>query len=508
MKKFYSNWLVMSLVLALAFLNACTKDEPVVQPKFPDKQTISIKANETKEFTFDANMDWKLTSSQTWCVFVVNGAEEFSLSGKAGKQTVTIKVTDENVEFDETKAVLKLQMGSLTEDIAEIIRSAKDFDLLVFDAEGNEVEFIEVGYDDFIQFSVEANFDFAATEKPEWVEFDGGAVTGSANQKVTGGAVIVKDGSREKYPVEAGNEHVIVFANEAGTASFTIPVSFAGMDPNEIDITVNTAWHWQVDMEGKNFIQKSQSDDAPEYKNAVPFNIAVLNDDYKVVYAELSNDQYWLTDENGENVSWLKLVDKEGKGSVTVEVEEFTPQMWGPKERTGTILVFPAAVYEAAVAELEDGTDYDQFANKYEENILIEITQKEASSGFIILRSGWLEVAAREETDTEILNLLKYDLGVEEVFAFDADEDTYFSINPELEMFGEDEGETLGMFYAITPTGEDIDPEDIGLAIGGMSEDGFFYLDLITPSPFNTPIILVVVDGTYMNKKALVVYPN
>lgn len=511
MKKINSNWLLISLTFIIVLFNACSKDEDkVTLPVFPSKQTVNIKANNTKEFSFDANMDWKLTSSQTWCKFVVNEAEEYSLSGKAGNQTVTIMVTNENMSFDETKAILKLQMGNQSEDIADIIRASMDYELTVFDAEGNEVNVIEVGYKEYINFSVQANFDFAASEKPDWVEFDGESIVGSANVKIESGAQIKRDGGNEKYPVEASEANVINFANEAGTASFKIPVSFAGMDAEEIDIEENTPWHWMVSMDGKSFAQYNdlEPDRAPEYENAVPFIITALNDEYKFIYAEIANDQYWLADENGEDVTWLKVIDKEGKGKVSVEVDEFIPSMWGPKNRTGTILAFPAAIFDSVVEELEDGTDYTEFADKYTENILIEITQKEADSGIKVLQSGWMDVEVRKEMDANILSYLKNELFIEDVYAMDGEEGAYFTLYPGLENFGEEDGEALGAFYALTVDGEDVENSKLGLAFEGVDENGLFYLSLNTPTPFDKPFIVVFIDSSWMNKKALVVHPQ
>lgn len=351
MKKITSNWLLISLAFVVGLFSACSKDDDkAVLPVFPSAQTISIAANDSKDFSFDANMSWKLSSSATWLKFEKDGVEEFSLSGVAGKQTVKIKATNENLGNEDSKATLALTMGNQTETIAEVVRSAIENKITIYDADGKEISAIEVGYNDYIEFSVEANFEFAAISKPEWVKFEGGSLTGNANVKVKSGAEFDNETVSEKYPIEASDKNVIVFANSAGTISFSVPVFFAGMDAREIDILDNVAWNWTVDLDGVSFVQTIQSEDPVTFEDGVPFTIVTLNDDYKAVYAEMSNDQYWLTDENGEAVSWLKLVDKNKDGNVVVEVEKFVPADWGPTSRTGTILVFPAAVYEEAIA--------------------------------------------------------------------------------------------------------------------------------------------------------------
>lgn len=511
MKKLNSNWLLISLVCVIAILSSCSDSESKeILPNFPSKQTVSIKANETEKITFDANMSWKLTSSQTWCKFIENDTEEYSLSGTEGKQSITIKVTDENLSFDESKAIVKLQMGTQTEGIVEVIRSAKDYELTIFDAEDNIIEAIEVGYSDYITFTVHANFDFAAIEKPEWVNLEGETIIGSANEKVLSGAIVEKNGENEKYPIEASNSEVITFANEEGTASFDIPVFFKGMDADIIKIEENTPWHWNVTMDGQNFKQENnlEPERAPSYEGSVPFTITTLNDDYKFLYAEISNGKYWITDDNGETVSWMSIENRDESGKISVKVEEFIPSRWGPQTREGTVLAFPAATYETAAAELEDGTDYDEFSSKYDENILIELTQKKPQLGIEVKQSGYLDVDVRKETDTDVLTYINYDLDIEDVYAMDVDGGAYFTMNPKIENFGDDDGTTIGTFYAVTLDGNMIDNEELNLNIAGVDQSSFYYLAMNTPSPFESAFIVVFIDQSWQEKKALVVYPK
>ena len=146
MSKIKLNMLFVSMVTMLVLFSSCKKEDKAVIPIFPEKQTVAVKANESKELTFDANVSWKLTSSQTWCKFIVNNSEELSLSGTEGKQKITLKITDENIEFQETSATLTLQMGTQSEVIAEVKRAANSYTVKVLDAEGKEVQSIEVGY--------------------------------------------------------------------------------------------------------------------------------------------------------------------------------------------------------------------------------------------------------------------------------------------------------------------------------------------------------------------------
>lgn len=96
-------------------------------------------------------------------------------------------------------------------------RSKVDYELKIYDADGIDITeqgILKVGYRDFVRFDVKANFRFAATNLPGWVELEGGSLVGAVNQKVKGGLKIIENEVREKYPVQASEENVITFADE------------------------------------------------------------------------------------------------------------------------------------------------------------------------------------------------------------------------------------------------------------------------------------------------------
>ena len=500
--------LFVSIVTMLVLFSSCKKEDKAIIPIFPEKQTVSVKANESKELTFDANVSWKLTSSQTWCKFIVNNSEELSLSGTEGKQKITLKITDENIEFQETSATLTLQMGTQSEVIAEVKRAANNYTLKVLDAEGKEVQSIEIGYKTHKEYTIEANFDFAATKKPNWVEVEGGAITGKANSKTKAKLIIIADGSREKYPVVAGNENTITFANEAGTANIVVPVSYAGMNAEEIEISGNTSWNWTVSMDGKSFTQTTAGNDPVKLTNNIPFTIKALKDEVEYLYMEVGNNQLWATDENGEAVKWMHVVNGASAGEVKLTVDKFTPTQWGSKKRSGAVFALPKAKHQQALTDIVDGADYDKVMAKYESNLLIEIVQKDASSGISVKKSGYLDITTKAETNNNILDYLKNELFIEDVFAITSAADEYYTICPELELFGEEEGELIGKYYAVTASGEDIENKALELQLGGKNEENLYYVELSTPKSFTQPIIIVFVNGNWQEKKALVIHPS
>ena len=244
-------------------LGACSDDDDdAVAPVFPAKQNIVCNAGETREFTFTANTNWSLASSAIWCKFQNNDTEEYVLSGTAGTHTVKIVATDDDQKTDKVSvAKLELTMGSQTVVVGEVTRSAVGFELKIYDEEGNEVNELEVGYQSFARFSVQANFRFAATNLPGWVELEGGSLVGAVNQNVTGGLRIIEDGNQEKYPIEASEQNVVTFSDEEGKAFYSFKVSYAGMTPGVMELTrpSSNRYDWVVSLDGKTFTQSGSS---------------------------------------------------------------------------------------------------------------------------------------------------------------------------------------------------------------------------------------------------------
>lgn len=393
MKMFCKSWLFIGL-LATFCLAACSDDDDKAEaPVFPAKQNIVCNAGETTDFTFTANTNWSLASSAIWCKFKSDATEEYVVSGTAGTHTVTVMATDDDQKVEKASvAKLELTMGGETIVIGEVTRSAVGTELKIFDLEGNEIDKntgLKVGYDNFAQFKVKANFRFAATNLPGWVELQGGSLVGAVDKEVTGGLKIIQDENREKYPVEANIEkNVITFADEEGKAFYEFPVYYEGMDPMDIDIKLpSTAskYYWVVSLDGKTFKQSAggvagTGGSTTTLKNRVPFTVKALNDDYEVVFVEKGamNDNLYLMDASYNE--WMRC-EREG-GKVTLIVDEYVPMSGQPAERVGYVLVFPREEYERIKDNLEEEIiNGKEIVNKYDNaNLVLQFTQKEIKS--------------------------------------------------------------------------------------------------------------------------------
>ena len=374
-KMLYKGCLFVGAVAACG-LAACSDDyEGTVSMNFPQMQTIVCNADETKDFSFDASAEWSLSSSEIWCKLVQDGQESFVISGTGGTQHITIHVTDENSTAEEAStAKLELTMGNRTVAIAEVIRSAKGSELKIYDMDGNELEYLTVGYDEYEPFKVKANYHFAVTGTPDWVQVEGGSMVGTSNQEVEGALQIVQDGTVEKYPVTVEDGAKIVFSAEDGRAYAEFPLVFAGMDENEIDIDFPEGTthfdNWAVSLDAKTFVQEasvgSSASSSPTFTNKLSYTLKALKDEYVYLYGS-------PVGENGMEFTttspdWIHLTGDAGKVSLTVDP--------GESERTIYVLAFSKAGLAALDGDYSGIWDdaIGDFVNI--ENVLIHLTQK------------------------------------------------------------------------------------------------------------------------------------
>ena len=449
------NILRMITMVVLAFMmGACSDDDEEVIVEFPQLQELACNVGETTSLTFNASADWQLTSSAIWCKFVANEEDVFAISGAAGSQTVTIKADDEAFGHETATANITLTMGMKKAVIAKVTRSAQGYELKVFNEEGKEVKEIEVGYGSFAHFTVEANFYFSATNRPSWVEIEGGSLSGIANKKTVGGLRIIENGIVEKYPVAASDKQQLVFADEEGNASFAFPLIFKGMNPRDITITgvTNNPWDWTVSLDGKTFIQESASGLTGEasktiYKNRLPYTIKALNDDYEIVYmqkvVEWGMTQFRFAE---DGVDWMHF----DKKSMSLSVDAAS------EEREGFVLAFPAAVYNEikddlwgnlieSTADMETGMMTQELKYEYaENNLLLNFVQKEKKEEgggetegpnvkvtYVDMEQGIMDAEA-PLTKCEDEGLIQ-DLGTENIYYVDRNLTQSFFIDPMLE---------------------------------------------------------------------------
>ena len=261
-------------------------------------------------------------------------------------------------------------------------------------------EGIEAGYDNFIQYKAEANFRFAATNRPEWLSIEGGSIVGTTNQAVLFGIKVIENRPDFSKYAQKGN---LNFQDEEGKSVFTYAVDYKGMNPEAMSYEGPKQWNWEVSLDGKSFIQTNQGisggSESSSYNKFVEFTITALNDQFYPIYVEEYTDfqgnpgyEYFLADES----AWMKLEVKDAKtGKARVTVSQLDPEQSDIEERTGYVFAFPKALYDK-IAEDPENKDYGLFVStdngegmpaqkelRYEyteSNLLMNLVQKELKS--------------------------------------------------------------------------------------------------------------------------------
>lgn len=376
-------WLVLMALVSVTLFTACSSDDDAVTPVFPQVQTIGGAAGAELDFTFDANESWSLSSDKIWCKLVQGEkADAFVLNGTAGKQTIKVKITDDDASNDKSVAQLFLNMGGQKVAIAEVTRSAADHILKVYDAAGNDITEtgITVGYNTYTKFTVKSNFRFAVTNTPAWVDLEGGFLVGTPNKDAVGGVAFKENqGVSAKYAIAKDGNYTITFTSEDGKAAVTIPVIYNGMTTSTMDVTYPTSsqWAvWNVSLDGKVFTQNGSSltgGDTNDFTfyNFVPFTLKTLGDAYQLVVFEKKEDGL-----REETSGAVKLQGEKGDVKLTVAP-------LGSGSREFLVYALPQSVFESLENGLDGMLEEDFMTVKsdYDRYFLMDVVQKEEKKG-------------------------------------------------------------------------------------------------------------------------------
>lgn len=376
-------WLVLMALVSVTLFTACSSDDDAVTPVFPQVQTIGGAAGAELDFTFDANESWSLSSDKIWCKLVQGEkTDAFVLNGTAGKQTIKVKITDDDASKDMSVAQLFLNMGGQKVAIAEVKRSAADHKLQVFDAAGNNITEtgITVGYNVYTKFTVKSNFRFAVTNTPAWVDLEGGFLVGTPNKDAVGGVSFKENqGVSAKYAIAKDRNYTITFTSEDGKAAVTIPVIYNGMTTSTMDVTYPTSsqWAvWNVSLDGKVFTQNGSSLNGGDtndftFYNFVPFTLKTLGDAYQLVVFE-KKEAGLFEDTSGA----VKLQGEKGDVKLTVAP-------LGSGSREFLVYALPQSVYATFDNGLDEMLEEDFMTVKsdYDRYFLMDVVQKEEKKG-------------------------------------------------------------------------------------------------------------------------------
>ena len=515
----------MALVSVTLF-TACSSDDDAVTPVFPQVQTIAGEAGEVKEFTFEANESWSLSSDKIWCKLVQGEkADAFVLNGTAGKQTIKVKITADDASKELSVAQLFLSMGGQKVAIAEVTRSAAGYELKVFDAAGNDITEtgITVGYKDLAEqpiynkFTVKSNYRFAVTNTPAWVDLEGGFMVGTPNKDAVGGVSFKENqGVSAKYAIAKDGNYTITFTSEDGKAAKTVPVIFEGMPENMMEIThpnddkLVSKWNvWNVSLDGKVFTQNGSKLNGGEtndftFYNFVPFTLKTLGDAYQLVVFEKEKDGL------REDVTGAVKLQGE-KGDVKLTIDALSSG-----SREFLVYALPQGVY----ADFENGldemleNDYTSVKSDYDRYFLMDVVQKKANSSAddqsaapTILKMNYLPVECKKDKSM-------YGSIISEAFGYNGDEiyvaqsevGSSLTVNPNIKDWDPTTMMETGYLTAMDSNGNDVNAEPSMDA----NNNWVFFVNVPAATPIfmvfkdnGTPVKVLVVEspGEGMSKK-------
>ena len=477
-------WLVLMALVSVTLFTACSSDDDAVTPVFPQVQPIAGEAGEVKEFTFEANESWSLSSDKIWCKLVQGEkADAFVLNGTAGKQTIKVKITDDDASDDMSVAQLFLNMGGQKVAIAEVTRSAAGYKLQVFDAAGNDITEtgITVGYNVYTKFTVKSNYRFAVTNTPAWVDLEGGFLVGTPNEAVVGGVAFKENqGVSAKYAIAKDGNYTITFTSEDGKAAVTIPVIYNGMTTSTMDVTYPTSsqWAvWNVSLDGKVFTQNGSSlnggdTNAFTFYNFVPFTLKTLGDAYQLVVFDKKEDGL-----REETSGAVKLQGEKGDVKLTIDA-------LSSGSREFLVYALPQSVFES----LENGLDgmlEDDFMtvkSDYDRYFLMDIVQKEDKKGESAVTAP-IVTSMGMEADCALTSNADYKMYAEGFFNYTGNEvfestvyGGYVAIYPQIDGWNPGDGASVVIYDG---AGKMMDTYDVGQdekgIYVGMNVDGLAF---------------------------------
>lgn len=421
-------------VLLLATLGISCQEEEATNISLPNEQTILCDAGDKPQLSFSVDGAWHLSSNALWCKFITPNGEMQDMAGKAGKVSVMLKISDLNQTEESSVATITIRVGEQCGTLATVERSSRDLYVKLFDAEGNATNTIEIGYDTYIETSFEANFTFAATNLPEWVEVAErdasgrititNAISGRAGERITALLRIVRDGERENIKIGEADNKYITFANRDNSTSFRYALIYNGMGRNHLTFTGPTAnaYGWEVSLDGKTLRNYDEGNDTTTtFSDELQYKIVSEDNNYHILLVEEHIERgipsFECFDE-GDAKLWIEF-DKE---RMTLRINEHSSN----KPRYGAVMALPSGIYDELAGNYNALFEEDTSAgltlpainSDYTKFVLIDFVQHDiygAKTMYAYHSLSSLEIYCEPYVDAELAT--KY--GTEAIFKCD-----------------------------------------------------------------------------------------
>lgn len=430
MRRVFNRQILATLLIGVValFAQSCQKE---ITATVPGAQEIECKAGDNPTVSFTAGDSWQLSSNATWCQFVTSAGNMPEMAGSAGTHTITLNITDENNGNKWSTAEITMKIGGQRGVIATVKRHPKELYMKLTDISEGPQQAFTIGYVDYVPMYIEANFYFAATDIPYWVEvrqldeeteevLGEGSITGVPGVRSLVHLRILNDGDRERYAITKDDGYVIKFSDEDGNANFEFPILYGGMGNNNLTFVGPTEqkYGWEVSLDGKTFRQHDESNSyTTTYPDELCYTITAYNDEYEILYIEKKIERGILSyevigtnayDKQDEKKSWMHF-DKE---AMTLTIDE------GSTTRHGLVMALPRGIYNRIRADIDkniydvdgaSGIDLPIIHQDYEKYVIIELTQRdfaelEPYEGMYVYHSlTTLEIVASEYTNDTIM---------------------------------------------------------------------------------------------------------
>lgn len=376
---------------------------------FPEKDAITVDAGQDRTLTFSADAEWKLTSNASWCRFVDGDFVQTTISGEAGDQSVTIRVSDDNQNSEKDDvAEITMAMGGKSQVIYEITRPRKGASsLIVKDESGKVIDaenplLVKGGnITSPVETTVTLEIDDASAQLGVLTDKTASWVTVTALTGTNDYAVSFKDdnadGKNPKYAIPAEENAVITFAaqkNGSTVAEVAIPIYYEGyaegaliLDPSYMSVTVSEDGRT---MTGEGGVSGSESVD---YGGELISTVTTRNDAFEIVeIAYTATYDQWGTptevnydfSANG-NLDWVETskISSETDSNVNDRVKLTVGEL--PEEtesRNARVMIFPKAVYDEIKSDLEGNiidSEVNDIKSAYSTYIMANLTQEKKS---------------------------------------------------------------------------------------------------------------------------------
>lgn len=447
MKQNFKWMFLFCALLGMFAFSACSDDDDETPtgafPQLPE-EVNDVKVGDSGKIEFIAYADWTISADQSWVKFKKTGTEEIpavSVSGKAGEQSVTYVISDENLDFDTKTATVTLAMDGKTGTM-KISRSPKERQLSVYRVEESDEGFvftptdsIKLSYNDntesyHAKYAVRANYKWVLNV-PEWIEILPTSLSGEpveASVKDEDLTLYFLNVNMEKATKEA-MEGYLKFRDYDGKEDAPVIDSISVVCPGTSDwnrIVSSIPETVSFTAEGK----YANPDMGMELDALKITTLSAPDNGYKFYLLPKQNGWYGIQDPMKGNLNmdaidlgWFGIDEAGSEDYPNVSVKSY--ELWASKaseEREATLLAVPEAVAKNIKDVNTDivTADGDDILPEMKQYVVTEISQSSSSDADANLdfsMAEWLpdgvEGITIEPMPAEELAIYSGDFGVE-----------------------------------------------------------------------------------------------